>query len=55
MAGLLHDIGFMVNCIAFPKEFAAAAAKASQEQIPLRRSGVRHDGIHSLRFAESVG
>ena len=21
MAGLLHDIGFMVNCIAFPKEF----------------------------------
>ena len=34
MAGLLHDIGFMVNCIAFPKEFATAAAKASQEQIP---------------------
>jgi putative nucleotidyltransferase with HDIG domain len=34
MAGLLHDIGFMVNCIAFPKEFAAAAAHAAQEQIP---------------------
>jgi len=34
MAGLLHDIGFMVNCIAFPKEFAVAAAHASQEQIP---------------------
>jgi putative nucleotidyltransferase with HDIG domain len=33
MAGLLHDIGFMVNCIAFPKEFAVAAAHASQEQI----------------------
>jgi putative nucleotidyltransferase with HDIG domain len=26
MAGLLHDIGFLVNCIAFPKEFAAAVA-----------------------------
>jgi len=35
MAGLLHDLGFMVNCIAFPKEFAAAAAHASQKQISL--------------------
>jgi putative nucleotidyltransferase with HDIG domain len=34
MAGLLHDIGFMVNCIAFSKEFALAATQASQEQIP---------------------
>jgi putative nucleotidyltransferase with HDIG domain len=34
MAGLLHDIGFLVNCIAFPKEFALAAAHATQEQIP---------------------
>jgi putative nucleotidyltransferase with HDIG domain len=34
MAGLLHDIGFLVNCLAFPKEFAAAAAHATQEQIP---------------------
>jgi HD-like signal output (HDOD) protein len=34
MAGLLHDLGLMVNCIAFPKEFAASAAHASQEQIP---------------------
>jgi len=35
MAGLLHDLGFMVNCIAFPKEFAAAAAHAFQKQISL--------------------
>jgi putative nucleotidyltransferase with HDIG domain len=34
MAGLLHDIGFMVNCVGFPQEFAAAAAYASQQQIP---------------------
>jgi HD-like signal output (HDOD) protein len=33
MAGLLHDIGFMVNCIAFPKEFALAAAYAAEKQI----------------------
>ncbi|MGA9392693.1 MAG: HDOD domain-containing protein [Candidatus Sulfotelmatobacter sp.] len=32
MAGLLHDIGFIVNSVAFPKEFAVAAALASQEQ-----------------------
>lgn len=35
MAGLLHDIGFMVNCMAFPGEFAAAVKHALQEQIPL--------------------
>ncbi len=34
MAGLMHDIGFMVNCVAFPKEFAAAVSHAAQEQIP---------------------
>jgi putative nucleotidyltransferase with HDIG domain len=34
MAGLLHDIGFMVNCMAFSKEFAAAMERALQEQIP---------------------
>ncbi len=35
MAGLLHDVGFMVNCLAFPKEFAAAMKRACQEEIPL--------------------
>jgi putative nucleotidyltransferase with HDIG domain len=34
MAGLLHDIGFMVNCIVFPKEFAAAVSCAAKGQIP---------------------
>ena len=28
MAGLLHDIGFMVNCLVFPQEFAAAMKRA---------------------------
>jgi putative nucleotidyltransferase with HDIG domain len=35
MAGLLHDIGFMVNCMAFPGEFDAAVKRALQEQMPL--------------------
>ncbi|MGA8492469.1 MAG: HDOD domain-containing protein [Terriglobales bacterium] len=35
MAGLLHDIGFMVNCLVFPKEFAVAMERACREEIPL--------------------
>jgi putative nucleotidyltransferase with HDIG domain len=35
MAGLLHDIGFLVNCLAFPEEFIKAVEKACDEQIPL--------------------
>jgi putative nucleotidyltransferase with HDIG domain len=35
MAGLLHDIGFMVNCMAFSTDFAAAMKLAVDEQIPL--------------------
>jgi putative nucleotidyltransferase with HDIG domain len=35
MAGLLHDLGFMVNCLAFSKEFAAAMERACREEVPL--------------------
>jgi len=35
MAGLLHDLGFVVNCMAFPKEFAPALELACREQMPL--------------------
>src|SRR6202049_3202207 len=35
MAGLLHDIGFMVNCLVFSKEFATAMERACKEEIPL--------------------
>jgi putative nucleotidyltransferase with HDIG domain len=34
MAGLLHDIGFMVNCLAFSEEFSTAVDHACDEQIP---------------------
>jgi putative nucleotidyltransferase with HDIG domain len=35
MAGLLHDIGFMANCLVFPKEFASAMERACREEMPL--------------------
>jgi len=35
MAGLLHDIGFMVNCLAFSKDFSTTVERALREQIPL--------------------
>jgi putative nucleotidyltransferase with HDIG domain len=35
MAGLLHDLGFMVNGLVFSKEFAPAMARACQEGIAL--------------------
>ena len=35
MAGLLHDIGFMENCLAFSEEFGPAVKRALEEQIPL--------------------
>jgi putative nucleotidyltransferase with HDIG domain len=35
MAGLLHDIGFMANCLAFSQDFVLAMERANQEGIPL--------------------
>jgi putative nucleotidyltransferase with HDIG domain len=35
MAGLLHDVGFMVNCLVFSKEFATAMERACRDEIPL--------------------
>ena len=35
MGGLLHDIGFMVNCLAFPDEFLLAMRQAMQEEVTL--------------------
>jgi putative nucleotidyltransferase with HDIG domain len=38
MAGLLHDIGFMVNSMAFPKEFGLAMEKACREEMPFHEA-----------------
>ncbi len=35
-AGLMHDIGFMVNCLVFSKEFGPVMERAYREGIPLR-------------------
>jgi putative nucleotidyltransferase with HDIG domain len=35
MAGLLHDIGFMVNGLVFSGEFTTAMERACQQEIPL--------------------
>jgi putative nucleotidyltransferase with HDIG domain len=35
LAGLLHDIGILVNCMVAPEEFKATMEKAVREQIPL--------------------
>jgi putative nucleotidyltransferase with HDIG domain len=35
LAGLLHDIGMLVNCMVVPEEFRAAMEKAVREQIPI--------------------
>jgi HD-like signal output (HDOD) protein len=34
-AGLLHDLGVLVNCLAFPGEFAAAVELARRDEMPL--------------------
>ncbi len=38
MAGLLHDLGFMVNSLIFSAEFTKAVEQACREQIPLHQA-----------------
>ena len=38
VAGLMHDIGFMVNCVAFAEEFRGALKCAVEQQIPLHQA-----------------
>ena len=38
MAGLLHDVGFLVNCMAFPEEFGRSVKCALKQQIPLHEA-----------------
>jgi HD-like signal output (HDOD) protein len=40
MAGLLHDIGILVSCIAFPKELSAALALASKEETSIHEAEI---------------
>ncbi len=38
MAGLLHDIGFIVSCVAFPNDFGRALESAYADGIPLHEA-----------------
>lgn len=45
MAGLLHDIGFLVNCLAFPDEFNLAMARAHEDGIPFAEAELETMGF----------
>ena len=55
MAGLLHDIGFMVNSLAFSGEFITAMERACGEEIRLGEAEYGQHGIHALRDRAGPG
>ncbi len=54
MAGLLHDIGFMVNCMAFSTEFAAVIANACRDGIPLYEAEAAAMGFTHCETGEAL-
>ena len=45
LAGLLHDLGIVVNTVAFTKQFRECIEKAHQEHVPVDRIEERHLGF----------
>jgi HD-like signal output (HDOD) protein len=54
MAGLMHDLGFMVNCMAFSKEFAAAMELALREEIPLHEAELATMGFTHCETGQAL-
>jgi putative nucleotidyltransferase with HDIG domain len=54
MAGLLHDLGFMVNCMVFSKEFAAAMERACREEIPLHEAELATMGFTHCETGQAL-
>jgi putative nucleotidyltransferase with HDIG domain len=54
MAGLLHDLGFMVNCMVFSKEFAAAMEHACREEIPLHEAELAMMGFTHCETGQAL-
>jgi putative nucleotidyltransferase with HDIG domain len=54
MAGLLHDLGFMVNCMAFSKEFAATMEHACREEIPLHEAELATMGFSHCETGQAL-
>jgi HD-like signal output (HDOD) protein len=44
-AGLLHDIGFMANCVVYPAEFSAAMKTACEDGAPLHEAELASMGF----------
>ena len=51
----MHDIGFMVNCLVFSKEFAPVMERACREEIPLDEVEQATTGVHPLRHRARPG
>jgi putative nucleotidyltransferase with HDIG domain len=54
MAGLLHDLGFMVNCLVFPQEFAAVMERAHREEIPLHEAELAAMGFTHCEAGQAL-
>jgi putative nucleotidyltransferase with HDIG domain len=54
MAGLLHDLGFMVNCQVFPREFAAVMELACREEIPLHEAELATMGFTHCETGQAL-
>ena len=54
MAGLLHDIGFIVNCVAFPLEFGRAMELACQEGISLHQAALTTMGFTHCETGDAL-
>lgn len=54
MAGLMHDIGFMVNCMVFPQEFAAAIEHAAKDQIPFHEAEYNSMGFTHCETGQAL-
>jgi HD-like signal output (HDOD) protein len=55
MAGLLHDIGFMVNCLVFPQGICHGDGARLPGGDSAGRGGTGHHGVHALRDWAGAG
>ena len=55
MAGLLHDIGFIVNSMSFGEQFSKAVAAACEQQIPLHEAELQHMGFTHCETGRALG
>ncbi len=54
MAGLLHDIGFVVNCVAFSQDFSRAMETACQEGVSLNDAELATMGFTHCQSGQAL-